>query len=131
MDDSRQSAMILRIAIIIATLFFILLTFLYCYAQLTELDVSNLWCQNKYTLNEIREHSQKNNLPFGDSESCYIITDNPVLNYYNLKTVNGIYGSSFNVTGFFCFCFVCKWCCVCLCVCFGNVCVFVFLCVLA
>ena len=102
-------AYILRLGITIATLFFILLTFLYCYAQITELDVSNLWCHNKYTLTEIREHSKNNHLPFGDEQSCYIITDKPALNYQNLKSVNGIYGSSYNITGFlFLFFFVSK-----------------------
>ena len=96
-------AYILRILIIISTLFFMALTFLYSYAQLMELDVSNLWCNNVYSLNEIRQHSEQNNLPLGDSESCYIISDAPTLNYQSLNSVNGIYGSSQNITGFLAF----------------------------
>eukprot|EP01084_Bolivina_argentea_P065263 118963_1 len=62
-----------HIILMVITLCFASICYLYGVAQLYTINMSNLWCNDNKTLNEIHEYNANNNNPLGEEYSCYQI----------------------------------------------------------
>eukprot|EP01084_Bolivina_argentea_P134262 236853_1 len=68
---------LMRIMIILLTMFMLILSISYTISQILTLQLSDYFC-DPTTLEQIKQHSIENNLPHGQADSCWVLKDIPV-----------------------------------------------------
>eukprot|EP01084_Bolivina_argentea_P134263 236855_1 len=85
---------LMRIMIILLTMFMLILSISYTISQILTLQLSDYFC-DPTTLEQIKQHSIENNLPKGDLHSCWKLKDTSVDS--NLLWSTRSYGYQFNL----------------------------------